>query len=92
MPKALMTYKTAIQLHKLYNATNHSFKWISLNINQIFTTRQTSFIIMKTKNTKVGLNILTNRFSILNGCIPLNWLNTTLDTFEVRCKKLFLTN
>ena len=91
-PEALMTYKTEIQLHKLYNATNHSLEWISLNINHIFTTRQTSFIIMKTNNTKVGKNILTNRLSILNGRIPLTWLNTTLDTFKVRCKKLFLTN
>ena len=39
----IMTYKTAIQLHKLYNATNSSLEWISLNVNAILTTRQTAF-------------------------------------------------
>ena len=24
----------------------------------------------------------------LNGCIPLNWLNVSLDTFKVCCEKL----
>ena len=83
MPEDIMTYKTAIQLQKLYNATISSLEWISLNVNQILTTRQTAFIITKTSNTKVGLNILTNSFSILNGRIPLNWLNNTLDTFKI---------
>ena len=28
---------------------------------------------MKTNKTKVGLNILSNRLSIINGLIPLSW-------------------
>ena len=48
MPDSLMTYKTAIQLHKLYNATDPSLDWISLNVDQILTTRQIFFIILKT--------------------------------------------
>ena len=90
MPDSIMTYKTAIQLHKLYNTTSQSLDWISLNFDQILTTRQTTFQIIKSNNTKVGLNILNNRLAILNGKIPLNWLSVSLDTFKVHCKKLFL--
>ena len=89
-PETFMTYKCAIQLFKLYNANEHSLEWISLNENQILTTRQTNFMIMKTNNTKVGLNILTNRFHILNGLIPLSWLNFSLSTFKIKCKRLLL--
>ena len=75
---------------KLYNENEHSFEWVNLNINQILTSRQTNFLIMKTNNNKVGLNILTNRLHILNGKIPLSWLNLTLSTFKVKCKQLLL--
>ena len=85
-------YKTAIQLHKLYNAADPSLDWISLNFDQILAARQTVFLISKTNKTKFGLNTLANRLSILNGRIPLQWLTATLDTFKVRCKKLFLDN
>ena len=89
-PDSFMIYKYAIQLHKLYNENEHSFEWVNLNINQILTSRQTNFLIMKTNNNKVGLNILTNRLHILNGKIPLSWLNLTLSTFKVKCKQLLL--
>ena len=75
MPEAFMTYKSAIQLFKLYNSDDHTLEWVSLNVNQIITTRQSNFIFMKTNRTKVGLNILSNRLHVLNGMIPLTWLN-----------------
>ena len=91
MPDSRMHYKAALQLHKLYNATNPSLDWISLNIDQILTTRQTVFQNLKSNKTKVGLNILTNKFAqLLNGKIPLQWLLALLNTFKVKCKKLFL--
>ena len=80
----------ALQFYKLYNADDQSLDWISLNFDQILTTRQTPFIITKTNKTKVGLNTLSNRLSILNGRIPLTWLNTSLNMFKINCKKLFL--
>ena len=58
MPEAIMPYKYAIQLYKLYNAKEHSLEWTSMNFNQIFTTCQTCFAIMKTNATKVGLNLI----------------------------------
>ena len=92
LPESFMTYKTAIQLYKLYNSNIYSKDWVDLNFNQILTSRQTTFMILKTNKSKVGLNTIPNRLSILNGLIPLLWLNNTLDTFKVKCKKMFLDN
>ena len=49
-------YKAAIQLYKLYNVTKPSLDWVTLNLNQTLTTRQTKFLIAKSNNNKVGLN------------------------------------
>ena len=91
IPEAFMTHKIAIQLHKLFNASNPTLDWISLNFDQILTTRQTQFLISKSNKHKVGLNILPNRFSVLNGLIPLSWLNYNIDTFKIHIKKLLLS-
>ena len=90
MPEAFMSYKLTIQLYKLYNSVNHSLEWVSMNLNQILTTRQTNFITLKTNKTKVGLNILSNRLHSINGLIPLTWLNQSICTFKINCKKLLL--
>ena len=78
------------QLHKVFNQTDPSLDCINLHFDQILTSRQTEFLISKTNKTKVGLNILSNRFAILNGLIPLRWLNFNIDTYKIHCKKLFL--
>ena len=91
MPEAFMSYKLAIQLHKLYNVESPSLDWTTLNFNQILTSRQTNFLISKSNLHKVGMNILPNRFSVLNGKIPLSWLNYSLNRFKINVKKLLLT-
>ena len=91
MPEAFMPYKLAIQLHKLYNVGNFSLDWIALNFDQILTSRQTNFLISKSNKHKVGMNILPNRFSVVNGIILLLWLNYSLDRFKINVKKLLLT-
>ena len=91
LPDSFMHYKTAIQLYKLYNSNEQSLDWMCLNFNQILTTRQTKFMILKTNKTKVGLNTIANRLSILNSLIPLSWLGDSLNTLKVKIKKLFLT-
>ena len=90
MPNAIMMYKHAIQLFKIYNATEYTMDWLILNFNQIFTSRQSSFMMHKSNEKKVGINILANRLSTVNGKIPLEWLNYSLPTFKMHCKKLFL--
>ena len=47
-------------------------------------------ISLKNNNFKVGINGLSNRFYLLNNKIPLEWLNLSLNTFKVKCKKLLL--
>ena len=61
----------------------------NINFNQILTSRQSKFITLKSNRTKIGLNSLANRLYILNGNIPLDWLNLAIGTFEVKCKELF---
>ena len=33
---------------------------------------------------------LTDRLSSLNGMIPLEWLNNSIETYKVKCKNLLL--
>ena len=74
-PESILKYKLALSLHKLYNMDYNSIEFAQLNYNQIFTSRQTYFKILKNNAFKVGLNSLSNRLSILNNEIPLAWLN-----------------
>ena len=89
-PEKLMKYKLALCLHRIYNSDFNSKEFIRLNVNQIVTSRQDKFISLKSNNIKVGINCLANRFYILNGIIPLEWLNNTIETFKVKCKKLIM--
>ena len=49
----------------------YTFEWVSLNFNQILTSRQTTFKILKDNKQKIGLNALANQLTILNGKNPL---------------------
>ena len=90
MPEAFMYYKLAIQLFKIYNNSEFTFDWMLLNFNQIFTSRQATFKIFKSNKTKVGLNLLANRLSTLNGKVPCSWLNESMPSFKLKCNRLFL--
>ena len=92
MPDAIMHYKCALQLFKVYNTNDYTFDWTVMNFNHIFTSRQTSFMLLKTNRTKVGLNLMANRFSILNGKIPFLWLNESKTSFKLKCKKTILVS
>ena len=87
-PERLMKYKMALCLFKLYNTNFNSVEFVLLHFNQVFTSRQTTFKIMKNNNTRIGLNSLTNRLNLINDLIPLEWLNLSMETFEIKCKKL----
>ena len=91
MPEAFMSYKLAIKLHKLYNASNPPLDWIGLNFDQILTSRQTHFLISKSNKHKVGLNILPDGFSVLNGIIPLSWFNFSIENLKINAKRLLLS-
>ena len=85
-----LSYKMAISLYRHYNSENYSLEWVSLNYNQIITSRQTKFISSKAHIKRVGINALANRFYILNNTIPFFWLNLSYITFKLKCKSQFL--
>ena len=90
-PEKLMIYKHSLALYRLCNLVQKpTIEWCALNVNQIFTSRQTMFKTMKNNNLKVGLNALANRLYILNEKTPLRWLDGGFETFKVKCKDLFL--
>ena len=86
----IILYNMALCLFKLYNNHYNPFEFARLNFNQILTGRQTNFIALKSNAIKVGINCLANRLTIINNKIPLDWLNLSLETYKVKCKKLFL--
>ena len=86
-PNQMLQYKLALCLFKLYNNVDYNpIEFLSLNSNQVLTSCQTTFKILKNNRTKVGLNGLSNRFHSLNNTIPLEWLNLTIESFKEKCK------
>ena len=89
-PVKFQKCKVGICLFKLYNMNYNAIEFCSLNINQVFTSRQTKFITVKSNRKKVGLNSLSNRLHSINNLIPLEWLNLSIGSFKVNYKKLLL--
>ena len=88
----MMKYNLGIQLYKLYTTREHySLEWLHLNQNQILTSRQVYFEILKSNSLRVGLNALANRLADINGRIKLSLLNLSYVSFKLKCKELFLT-
>ena len=75
---------------KLHNSNSMSEDWIDLNVQQNFNGRNEHIQIFNNSNDKVGRNLLVNRFKNLSNKISYSWLNESLDTFKVKCKKLLL--
>ena len=89
-PEQMVVYKHAIILHKLYNNQQPHRDWIEINFNQVFTSRQSHFRIIKNNTYNVGNNLLSTRLAILNGKVLLEDLNLSLDSFKVKYKKIML--
>ena len=87
----MTSYKHALQLFKLYNSTNMSDDWVSLNFQQNFNRRNEKVQLIKISNYKVGNNYMVNRLMILNNKIEFSWLNESFNAFKIKCKQLFLT-
>ena len=65
-PNQMSDYKHALQLHRLFNSTNMSDDWLSLNFQQNFNGRSDKVQIYNVSRYKVGRNLLVNRFRNLN--------------------------
>jgi hypothetical protein len=75
-------YKLALLLYKTFNEAIPINEWIALNFNQIKTSRQLSFKYEPSNKYVVGKNVPSNRFSDINGLIPLEWLNKSVVSFK----------
>ena len=89
-PTQMSTYKHALQLYKLFNSTQMSDDWVSLNVQQNFNGRNEKIQFYNISNYKVGRNLLVNRFKILNNKIDYSWFNVSFETFKIKCKQLLL--
>ena len=49
----------------------NELEWLHLNQNQILTSRQTHFKILKSHLLRVGLDAIANRLASINGKIEL---------------------
>ncbi len=90
MPNMFLKYKLSLLLYKTYNNEIPGNDWISLCFDQIITSRQTLFNVSKTNKFNVGMNIFNNKLHVINGIIPLDWLNLTVDSYKIMCKRKFL--
>ena len=89
-PAQFMIYKHALLLHSVSNNQTPFNDWLDLNLNQNFNTRETNFRAFNRNNYKVGKNKISERLSVLNGKIPLEWLNLDKISYKLKCKQKFL--
>ena len=87
-PNKMLNYKLALNLFKLYNCNCNSHEFVNLNFSQVLTSIQTTFQILKSNRTRIGLNSLANCLHHINDKIPLEWLNLSIGMYKVKCKKL----
>jgi hypothetical protein len=89
-PNQITIYKHALLLHKTYNDENMALNWQNLFFNQYFNDRDQLVKFFNNSKYKVGNNILSNRFTTLNGKILLSWLNLSFVTYKIKCKHKFM--
>jgi hypothetical protein len=89
IPKTIMKFKHALLLHKVYNSENADHNWLELFFNQNFNERNNMANFVDTSNFKQGKNLLSNRFSCINGKVPYSMLNKSYATFKSWCKNEF---
>jgi hypothetical protein len=77
-PEMFLKYKMSLLLYRTFNNEIPETDWLSLNFEQIITSRQSVFLTRKTNNYDDGLNISSNKFCVLNGKIALDWLPSKL--------------
>ena len=68
-PLQIKKYRLAIQLYKIYNATNENKNWIDLNFEQNFNNRTNYVQINDTWRLLIGRNNIMNRFKCLTNKI-----------------------
>ena len=89
-PAMFLKYKSSLLLYRTLKHEIPENDWLYLHFDQIITTRQSLFSVLKTNKYNVGMNVFNNKLHAINGKILLDWLNLTIDAFKIMCKKNFL--
>ena len=89
-PEILCNFKLWLSLYKTFNNECPYDEWISLNFDQICTSRQLMFTTNRANKSSVRMNCLTNRYFHMNNKIPLSWFNKSYDSYKIECKNKFL--
>ena len=92
LPMDFAKYRLSIQLYKIYNSYEADDNWMDMNFQQNFNARNKMFQINDCSKLLVGRNIISNKLSVLNNQIELDWLNLSLTSFKLKVKDRFLTN
>ena len=90
-PEKLMLFKLSSQLYKTFNYNLPVTEWNLLHENIICTSRQSKFKTSKQNRLRIGMNVISNRFWLLNDKILLDWLNYSFETFKVKMKDMFIS-
>ena len=77
-------------MYELFNNCQPETEFVQLNFQLNQNQRMTHANFYKMQNYDSGKNILLNRLAHINDKIEKSWLDLSLDTFKVKCKKLFL--
>ena len=93
-PNPMMNYNLGIQLYKLYNTREHSLEWLQLDQNQILTSWQTHFQILRSNSLRIGLNALADRIAywhcLERELIKKGWLKYTRCFVRTRHKQAMI--
>ena len=90
-PEMMLKYRHALLLHRIFNDSSYGEDWLQLNINQKLNVRNLNFITVENSRYKVGKNIVSNRFKILNNEFILSNLNDSYTYFKIKMRKQYLT-
>ena len=90
LPDQMINYKHAITLYKLFKTCQPEEEFVYLNFQLNQNTRILHLNFFDRHKYEAGKNTLLNRLSHLNHKIEKQWLDLSLNTFKVKCKKLFL--
>ena len=77
-------------MYKLFKTCQPEEEFINLNFQLNQNTRIQHLNFFDRHKYESGNNTLLNRLSHLNHKIEKQWLDLSLDTFKVKCKRLFL--
>ena len=91
-PSPLMIYKHLFLLHKVYNDKTKSHEWHSLFFNQTFNNKTLNANFIDNSNFQNGKNLIQNRFPLLNNKITNQMLNSSYDSYKVKCKTMYINN